>query len=53
MTALSIVMPCLNRVDFVGEALESIYAQDYPDVEVVVADGGSTDGTLATARSTS
>lgn len=43
---ISIVTPCLNRADFVAEAVESVLAQGYADVEHVVIDGGSTDGTL-------
>jgi len=43
---ISIVTPCLNRADFVAEAVESVLEQGYPDVEHIVVDGGSTDGTL-------
>lgn len=46
MPRISILMPSLNRAEFIGEALDSIYAQGVDDVQVVVADGGSTDGTL-------
>jgi glycosyltransferase involved in cell wall biosynthesis len=43
---ITIVTPVLNAVDTVGEALASVRGQDYPHVEHVVVDGGSTDGTL-------
>lgn len=43
---LSIVMPCLNRVNFIAEALDSIFNQNLEGIEVIIADGGSTDGTL-------
>jgi len=43
---ISIITPCLNRRDMVAEAIESVLAQDYPDFEHIVVDGGSTDGTL-------
>lgn len=43
---LSIITPCLNRVSFVREAVESVLKQDYSPVEHIVVDGGSTDGTL-------
>jgi len=43
---ISIITPCLNRVEFIAEAVESVRQQDYPDVEHIVIDGGSTDGTL-------
>jgi glycosyltransferase involved in cell wall biosynthesis len=47
---LSIVTPCLNRASLVGQAIESVQRQDYPRVEHIVMDGGSTDGTLDVLR---
>ncbi len=47
---ISIVTPCLNRVDFVEDAIQSVLRQDYPNVEHIVVDGGSTDGTLEVLR---
>jgi glycosyltransferase involved in cell wall biosynthesis len=44
---VSIVTPCLNSAAFLRETLESVAAQDYPNVEHIVVDGGSVDGTLA------
>ncbi|MBI5137338.1 MAG: glycosyltransferase [Nitrospirae bacterium] len=43
---ISIVTPCLNRAGFIRAAVESVLAQHYPNVEHLIADGGSTDGTL-------
>jgi len=43
---LSIVTPCLNRARFIEEAIQSVVEQDYPCVEHIVVDGGSSDGTL-------
>jgi glycosyltransferase involved in cell wall biosynthesis len=43
---ISIITPCLNRVEFVAEAVESVQQQNYSDWEHLVMDGGSTDGTL-------
>jgi glycosyltransferase involved in cell wall biosynthesis len=43
---ISIITPCLNRAGFVAEAVESVLQQEYPLVEHIVMDGGSTDGTL-------
>ena len=42
---LSICIPTLNRAAFIGETLDSIVSQLEPGVEVVIVDGGSTDGT--------
>lgn len=43
---ISIITPCLNRADFIADAVESVLAQGYSHVEHIVVDGGSTDGTL-------
>lgn len=41
---ISIVTPSFNQVDYLEEALWSVKNQEYPDVEHVVIDGGSSDG---------
>ncbi|MEP7215279.1 MAG: glycosyltransferase family 2 protein [Anaerolineaceae bacterium] len=43
---LSVVVPCRNRSGFLRETLESILTQDYPNIECIVMDGGSNDGTV-------
>ncbi len=43
---ISIVIPSFNKVDFIEETLKSIVDQNYPNLEVIIQDGGSTDGTL-------
>jgi len=47
---LTVVIPCLNHVHYVEETLRSIILQGYPDLELIVIDGGSTDGTLDILR---
>ncbi|MCU1222648.1 MAG: glycosyltransferase family 2 protein [Edaphobacter sp.] len=46
---LTVVIPVYNGENFLGETLESVLAQSYPAVEVIVVNDGSTDGTLAVA----
>ncbi len=43
---VSVFCPTYNQEDFVGEALESILAQDYQPLEILVPDDGSEDGTI-------
>jgi glycosyltransferase involved in cell wall biosynthesis len=44
-------MPCHNGAPFINQALDSALAQTYPDVEVIVVDDGSTDGSQAIVSS--
>lgn len=43
---ISVVTAVYNNRYTVGQALDSALAQDHPNVELIVIDGGSTDGTL-------
>jgi len=43
---LSIITPCLNRVNSIEYSIQSVLKQGYSEVEHIVIDGGSTDGTL-------
>jgi glycosyltransferase involved in cell wall biosynthesis len=43
----SIITICLNSASTIRDTLNSVFAQDYADIEYIVVDGGSTDGTLA------
>jgi glycosyltransferase involved in cell wall biosynthesis len=43
---VSIVMPSYNQGKFIEESIRSVLLQGYPNLELIVIDGGSTDGTL-------
>lgn len=43
---VSIITACYNRADTVGQAIESVASQSHGDIEHIIVDGGSTDGTL-------
>lgn len=45
---ISIIIPTLNSAKTLKDCLASIAMQDYPKdkIEIIIADGGSTDGTL-------
>lgn len=42
---LSIVMPTYNQANYIKRAIDSVLNQDYKDFELLILDGGSTDGT--------
>ncbi len=43
---VTVVTPCYNAARFISETIESVRDQDYPRIEHIIFDGGSTDGTL-------
>lgn len=43
---VSIITSCYNREATIRGAIESVLRQDYPDIEYIVVDGASKDGTL-------
>ncbi|MFP4028621.1 MAG: glycosyltransferase family 2 protein [Candidatus Brocadiia bacterium] len=47
---VSVVIPSYNRRGLVGETLESVLNQNWPELEVILVDDGSDDGTAAYVR---
>lgn len=45
MSLFSVIVPTFNRAALLREALDSIFAQEFSDFEVIIVDGGSTDET--------
>lgn len=45
MVKVSVVMPTYNTGKYIADSVESVLKQAYRDVELIVIDGGSTDGT--------
>ena len=47
---VSIITACYNRKGTISEAIHSVLEQDYPDIEYMIVDGASTDGTVEYIR---
>jgi len=47
---VSVISPCYNEVDSIGRLINSILAQTHKSIELIIVDGGSSDGTLEVAQ---
>ena len=45
MEKVSIVIPTYNEIKYLPACFDHCYFQSYPDIEIVIVDGGSNDGT--------
>jgi len=47
---ISIIVPCLNMASYIESTIKSILNQNYDNLELIIVDGGSTDGTLTVLK---
>lgn len=48
---VSVIIPVYNRQDTISRAVESVLQQTYKNIEIIVVDDGSTDGTITILKS--
>ncbi len=49
---ITIVTPSFNRKKYLEYAIQSVLNQNYPNLEYIIIDGGSTDGSVELIKNT-
>lgn len=47
---ISIITPCYNHASFLRETIQSVLGENYPNLEYIIMDGGSSDGSVEIIR---